>query len=166
MKKTAKKVLAAFLALAITASSMPVALAGDTYPYVGESAKGDNQPYQHGYRVEDIMDWSPETDPYGELLRAQVPLQDRNAAFAATQANPELLPEAQYLTLTGDYGNAFFNSYSYTNEFSTHVFNFWQYVDQYASWHGMPSVGPPEELNDIEDERNATDGNAWTRRYF
>ena len=44
MRKTAQKVLAAFLALAITASSMPVALAGDTYPYVGESAKGDNQP--------------------------------------------------------------------------------------------------------------------------
>ena len=109
---------------------------------------------------------SPETDPYGELLRAQVPLQDRNAALAATQANPELLSDAQYLTLTGDYGNAFFNSYSYTNEFSTHIFNFWQYVDQYASWHGMPSVGTPEELNDIEDERNATDGNAWTRRYF
>lgn len=108
MKKTAQKVLAAFLALAITASSMPIAHAGDTYPYVGESAKGDNQPYQHGYRVEDIMDWSPETDPYGELLRAQVPLQDRNAALAATQANPELLSDAQYLTLTGDYGKCIF----------------------------------------------------------
>ena len=146
-------------------SAMPV-LAGDTYPYVGEAAKGENQPYQHGYRVEDIMDWSPETDPYAELLKAEVPLQNRNEAFAATQADPSLSADPQYLTLTGDYGNAFFNSYSYTNEFSTHVFNFWQYVDQYASWHGMPSVGTPEELNDIEDERNATDGNAWKRRYF
>ena len=166
MKKLGRRAMAAFLALVMAASSAPFAMAGDTYPYVGESAKGENQPYQHGYRVEDITNWSPETDPYADLLRAEVPLQDRNAALAATQANPDLLPEAQYLTLTGDYGNAFFNSYSYTNEFSTHVFNFWQYVDYYASWHGQPSVGTPEELNDIEDERNATDGNAWTRRYF
>lgn len=166
MKKAMQKIFSAFLALAIVGSTVPLAHAGDTYPYVGESAKGENQPYQHGYRVEDIMDWSPETDPYGELLRARVPLQNRNEAFAATQANPNLSIDPQYLTLTGDYGNAFFNSYPYTNEFSTHVFNFWQYVDQYASWHGMPSVGTPESLNNIEDERNATDGNAWKRRYF
>ena len=101
-----------------------------------------------------------DTYPYAEMLRAQVPLQNRNAAFTATQANPNPAPLAQYLTLTGDYGNSFFNSDAYTNEFSTHVFNFWQYVDQYASWHGMPSVGTPEELNDVNDERNATDGGA------
>lgn len=170
MRNRKNKVLFTMIALSVTMTmliSMSSAVfAGDTYPYVGESAKGENQPYQHGYRIEDIMDWSPETDPYADLLRAQVPLQERNAAFAPTQANPELGSEAQYLTLTGDYGNAFFNSYSYTNEFSTHVFNFWQYIDYYASWHGMPSVGTPEELNDIEDERNATDGNAWSRRYF
>ncbi len=166
-RKNGKRIVAAALAMAITASTITTTVyAGDTYPYVGEAAKGENQPYQHGYRVEDIVDWSPETDPYAELLKAEVPLQNRNEAFAATQANPSLSADPQYLTLTGDYGNAFFNSYSYTNEFSTHVFNFWQYVDQYASWHGMPSVGTPEELNDIEDERNATDGSAWKRRYF
>ena len=166
-RKNGKRIVSAVLALAITASTITTTVyAGDTYPYVGEAAKGENQPYQHGYRVEDIIDWSPETDPYAELLKAEVPLQNRNEAFAATQANPSLSADPQYLTLTGDYGNSFFNSYSYTNEFSTHVFNFWQYVDQYASWHGMPSVGTPEALNDIEDERNATDGNAWKRRYF
>ena len=126
MKKTAKKVLAAFLALAITASSMPFALASDTLPYLGESARGENQPYQHGYRAEDFLDWSPETDPYSEYLRARIPLQDRNAALAATQANPELSPETQWFTLAGDYGNAFFDSYPYTNEFSQYLFNFWQ----------------------------------------
>ncbi len=164
--RTLSTVLAFMSGLSLLFGSSAVVYAGDTYPYIGESAKGENQPYQHGYRVEDIMDWSPETDPYGELLRARVPLQERNETFAATQANPGLSDQAQYLTLTGDYGNAFFNSYPYTNEFSAHLFNFWQYVDYYASWHGMPSVGTPEELNDIEDERNATDGNAWSRRYF
>ncbi|MCI5923407.1 MAG: hypothetical protein SOR38_03680 [Oscillospiraceae bacterium] len=165
-----KRIGSGVLALALTATlyvgGSASVFAGDTYPYVGESAPGDNQPYLHGYRVEDLMNWSPETDPYAELLRAQVPLQNRNEAFAATQANPDLTAAAQYLTLTGDYGNSFFNADAYTNEFSTHIFNFWQYVDQYASWHGVPSVGTPEELNDVEDERNATDGNAWKRRNF
>ena len=102
MKKTAKKVLAAFLALAITASSMPFALASDTLPYLGESARGENQPYQHGYRAEDFLDWSPETDPYSEYQRSRIPLQDRKAALAATQANPDLSPETQWFTLAGD----------------------------------------------------------------
>ncbi len=161
-----KMALAAALAVALSFGTAGVALAGDTYPYVGESAKGENQPYQHGYRVEDLMDWSPETDPYAPLLRARVPLQERNEPYAPTQADPGLGSRAQYLTLTGDYGNSFFNSSSYTNEFSTYAFNFWQYIDYYASWHGMPSVGTPEELDDVEDERNSTDGSAWERRYF
>lgn len=165
-KRLGSGLLALMLVLGLLLGSMGIVFAGDTYPYVGESAEGENQPTLHGYRVEDVMQWSPETDPYAEMLRAQVPLQNRNAAFTATQANPNLTPLAQYLTLTGDYGNSFFNSDAYTNEFSTHVFNFWQYVDQYASWHGMPSVGTPEELNDVKDERSATDGNAWKRRNF
>ena len=162
MKKTAKKVLAAFLALAITASSMPFALASDTLPYLGESARGENQPYQHGYRAEDFLDWSPETDPYSEYLRARIPLQDRNAALAATQANPELSPETQWFTLAGDYGNAFFDSYPYTNEFSQYLFNFWQYTDYYGSWHGMPTEEVPEEM--YQDERGVND--AWQYRKF
>ena len=110
-RKNGKRIVAAALAMAITASTITTTVyAGDTYPYVGEAAKGENQPYQHGYRVEDIVDWSPETDPYAELLKAEVPLQNRNEAFAATQANPSLSADPQYLTLTGDYGNAFFNS--------------------------------------------------------
>ena len=70
--KNGKRIVAAALAMAITASTITTTVyAGDTYPYVGEAAKGENQPYQHGYRVEDIVDWSPETDPYAEYLRAR-----------------------------------------------------------------------------------------------
>ncbi len=64
--------------------------------------------------------------------RGRVPLQNRIEAVAATQANPSLNPEVQYLTLAGDYGNAFFGGTSYTNEFSEYCFNFWQYIDVYA----------------------------------
>ena len=160
--KKGKRALAAILAVLMAASSAPFAMASDTLPYLGESARGENQPYQHGYRAEDLLDWSPETDPWGDMLRAEVPLQDRNAALAATQANPELSPETQWFTLAGDYGNAFFDSYPYTNEFSQYLFNFWQYTDYYGSWHGMPTEEVPEEM--YEDERGVND--AWKYRKF
>ena len=162
MKQKAKKIFASFLALSMAAAVIPSAFASDTLPYLGESARGENQAFQHGYRAEDFLDWSPETDPYAEYLRAQVPLQDRNAALAATQANPELSPETEWFTLAGDYGNAFFDSYPYTNEFSQYLFNFWQYTDYYGSWHGMPTEEVPEEM--YEDERGVND--AWQYRKF
>ena len=167
MKNGLKKIVSASLAMAIAAGVTTPALvanAGDTYPYLGESAKGENQPYQHGYRAEDLLSWSPETDPYAELLRAQIPLQERNEAFADTQANPALSSQTENFTLAGDYGNAFFDSYPYTNEFSQHVFNFWQYTDYYGSWHGMPTEEVPESMYNAEGERNGT--SSWTQRNF
>jgi endo-beta-N-acetylglucosaminidase D len=138
--------------------SVTPALAGDTLPYEGISAKGENQPYQHGYTSAQIMDWTPESDIYGDLLRARVPLQPRNAPFAPTQANPELSPDTQMFTMSGDYGNAFFDSTPYTNKFSQYLYNYWQYTDYYGYWHGMASAGVPEELYDPKRD--------WTERYF
>lgn len=155
------KVTALVAAASVLGTSMPV-LASDTLPYIGESAKGENQAYAHGYRAEDLLDWSPETDPNSELMRARVPLQKRNAPLAATQANPKLNSETEYFTLTGDYGNAFFDAYQYTNEFSQYLFNFWQYADYYGSWHGLPTEEVPEEL--YQNERGVVD--SWKYRKF
>ena len=160
--KKKKRILSLLLAGMIVCSTSTSIFASDTLPYLGESAKGENQPYEHGYRSLDLKNWSPETDPYADFMRAQVPLQERNEAFTATQANPNLNPETQYFNLSGDYGNAFFDSYSYTNEFSQYLFNYWQYIDYHGSWHGMPTQDVPEEL--YQDERGVTD--AWQYRKF
>lgn len=162
MRKTGKKMMAAALMAALTLGCAVPVSASDTLPYLGESARGENQPYQHGYRAEDFLSWNPAKDPYAEYLRAKVPLQERNEAFAPTQANPNLSPETQWFTLAGDYGNAFFDSYPYTNEFSQYVFNFWQYTDFYGSWHGMPTEEVPYEM--YQSERGVTD--AWKNRKF
>ncbi|MDX3100547.1 hypothetical protein PW035_06865 [Nonomuraea angiospora] len=138
-------VLAAMLAVALTATG---AAASDTLPWTGESAVGAHQPYQHGYSVTDLLRWNPADDAGAELLRAKVPLQQRNAANAATQRNPALPAGTQLLTLAGDYGNAFFESHPYTNEFSQYLFNYWQYADFYGSWHGMPTQGVPVNYYD------------------
>lgn len=151
-------------ALATTGASVALTLvatgayASDTLPWEGESAVGANQPYQHGYTAPDVLDWDPASDPYAEMLRSHVPLQQRNDPNAESQRNPELSADTQMLTLAGDYGNAFFESHQQTNEFSQYLFNFWQYTDIYAPWHGMASAGTPPELYDPSLE--------WTQKWF
>lgn len=132
----------------VTMGTTVPAMAADTLPIKGQGEKGENQPFAHGYRVHDILEWTPETDPYAEYLRARVPLQKRNEPFTATQANPSLSPETQLLNLAGDYGNAFFESYQYNDYFASMLHNFWQYTDIFASWHGMPTSEVPEDLYD------------------
>lgn len=124
------------------------ARASDTLPWQGVAAKGANQPYQHGYTAHDLLRWTPGSDLFGDLTRARVPLQPRVAPLAAAQADPKLDPAVQQLTLAGDYGNAFFESYPYNNEYSSYLFNYWQYTDYYAAWHGMATEGAPEEFYD------------------
>ena len=142
----AKRIGAALLAFAIAAStyvgtSLSV-FAADSWPNDTASA----EPTFAGYRVKDVKNWSPETDPDAELMRAQVPLQNRNEAFKATQAKTYLNSDAQVMLMQGDYGNSFFGSTMYTNEFSEHVLNFWQYADYYSPWHGAATAYTPQSL--------------------
>lgn len=109
---------------------------------------GENQPVTHGYRAVDIEHWNPETDPNAERLRAFVPLQKRNDAFAATQANPKLSPDTEFYNLTGDYDFYFLGATPYNNEFSNYLFNFWQYTDYYGGWHGTVTEDVPPNLYD------------------
>lgn len=149
MKKTSrtKRVGAAFLAAALvftTLSTSFTAFASDSWP----NDKASAEPSFAGYRVKDIENWSPETDPYAEFLRAEVPLQERNEAFQATQAKPYLESDAQVMLMQGDYGNSFFNSTMYTDKFGEHVLNFWQYTDYFSPWHGAATAYTPEAIYD------------------
>lgn len=145
MKKTWKsRVLSGAVAGAIVLSGFS-ALSVNVLASWVKDTRAENTPYQHGYRPEDIMNWSPETDTFADLQRAQIPLQKRNEAFAQTQADPTLTSEAQYFNLAADYGQ--FDSLPYSDEFSQHVFNHWQYIDYYASWHGLPTEGSYESGN-------------------
>lgn len=153
-----------YRAVAIAAASVGLSLvattaqASDTLPWEGDSAAGQNQPYQHGYTAPDVLGWSPASDPYADLLRAHVPLQERNAPDPTTQRDPGLSAQTRLLTLAGDYGNAFFESHQGTDEFSQYLFDFWQYTDVYAPWHGMAVAGVPKDYYDPSLE--------WTQRWF
>ena len=149
MKKTtrSKRIGATLLAAAMILTSISgsfTAFASDSWP----NDKASAEPSFAGYRVKDIENWSPETDPYAEFLRAEVPLQERNEAFKATQAKPYLNSDAEVMLMQGDYGNSFFNSTMYTDKFGEHVLNFWQYADYFSPWHGAATAYTPEAIYD------------------
>ena len=146
-RKLFGNVIAGFLALALVMQVVPMLTvqAGDTWPYKGEAAHGENEPSVHGYTSQQIADWDYESDPDAELLRSRVPLQDRVAALAATQANPNLDPNVKMINVAGDYGNAFIENAPYTNKFAQYHFSFWQYIDMYSYWHGTASAYTPTE---------------------
>ena len=136
--------LLAFVMLVSCASGLVLPVRADSWPNDTASA----EPTFAGYRVKDIENWSPETDPYAEFLVADVPLLERNEPFQATQAKPYLNSDAQIMNMTGDYGNSFFGSTMYTNEFSEDVMTFWQYTDYFSPWHGAATAYTPEALYD------------------
>src|SRR5699024_4369005 len=72
---------AAAVGLVVTASA---ATASDTLPWEGDRAPGANQPYQHAYNPDQLLRWDPATDPDAQMLRSQVPLQQRAEPVAAT----------------------------------------------------------------------------------
>ena len=146
LKRIGSFMLAAVLVLSTFIGAIPHADA-DSWPNDTASA----EPTFAGYRVKDIENWSPETDPYAEFLQASVPLQNRNEAFAATQAKPYLTTDSQIMNMTGDYGNNFFGSTMYTNEFSEDVMTFWQYTDYFSPWHGAATASTPQTLYDPQN---------------
>lgn len=131
--------LAAILAAGVAAITLQAAAAS------AETPKAEHQPYMHGYNVDQIKSWSPETDRFAKYFRSRVPLAERIPAFAPAQANPALSAEPQVMNLSADYDKeAFFGAYRYNDAFSRNLLNFWQYTDLYGSWHGLPVDGSSE----------------------
>ncbi|MEI3059172.1 MAG: S-layer homology domain-containing protein [Oscillospiraceae bacterium] len=139
MKQNWKKSLALLLAMAMCLSLVPavhVHAAGETgsEEAVGE-ASSSFEPWGHGYRFVDILNFDPASDPYSQELVASVPLQERNATFAATQANKDLSDDSKlYVISSGNYRSTDVNEAPWNagmsyDEFSYNLFKFWQYAD-------------------------------------
>lgn len=145
-RRRKKRLIAVCAITAAGAMIAPAAFAADSYPPSGESAVGSAQPVVSGYRVQDLRDWTPESDPYAEQLRATVPLQPRIDRNPDTQVKPELDGKAEIMLMQGDYGNSFFGSTTHNNTFTDHTLNFWQYTDYWSPWHGGASLGVPQAI--------------------
>ena len=127
-------------AAAVLGGKAFAAAAGAT-PSVPELPAG--VPSLHGYDAPAIKAWTPETDPFAKYFRSRVPLAKRIPTFAPTQANPHLTPTPQLLSLSNDYvePNNKFVMHPYGDSFDAYALRFWQYLDTFASWHGLPLFG-------------------------
>lgn len=155
-----KQAVAIMLACLLAVQGAPgiFVSASDSLPWTDSAKQGENEPTVRGYTAQQIIDWSPEQQPYAELLRSRVPLQTRIASFADTQANPNLRADVQMLSVMGDYGNSFVDNPAYTNKFGVYTFNFWQYMDYISYWHGTATTYVDSALYDPTLE--------WTQRWF
>ena len=146
MKKQ-KRFLALLVALAMCLSLLPAspvrAEQADSEGAAG-AASAAYEPWAHGYRFVDILNWTPETDDYADELVAQVPLQERIGTYAATQANPGLSDEPELYAISSsnyrntDTSNGPWNGALAYDDFGFNVFKFWQYTN-YVGAGGRPT---------------------------
>ena len=151
-RKVIKRAICVSLSALLAVSSLftgITAAALDSQPPTGDQGIGKAQPHFSGYRVKDLQNWDKDTDPYADMLRARIPLQERNEPFQETQADPTLTDDAKVMLMQGDYGNSFFDSMIYNNDFTEHCFNFWQYTDLWCPWHGAATAYTPRSLEDL-----------------
>ncbi|MCI9274052.1 MAG: hypothetical protein HFE39_08905 [Clostridiales bacterium] len=150
MKKRFRRSMSVVLAVTMATSCLATgltAMAADSWPPRGDSMeRAKAQPHFSGYRMKDVRNWDGETDPFAEMMRARVPMQERNDPFKPTQANPTLESDAKIMLMQGDYGNSFVDSMMYNNDFSEHCLNFWQYADYFCPWHGAATAYTPSAL--------------------
>lgn len=154
MKQRRKRSLSLCLALAMGVSMVSSTGFSVAAEEPAETPKSDAQaqssslyePWKHGYRFVDILNWDPSTDRYAEELKAHVPLQEHNEAFAATQADPNLTQDTKlYSISTGNYrstdvAEAPWNGGMAYDDFSFNAFKFWQYTD-FIGAGGRPTSG-------------------------
>lgn len=106
-----------------------------------KAATGTHQPVMIGYNVNDVLNWTPSSDPNSKYLRSRVPISSRIGSFTPTQAHTGLSYGAEVLTLSGDYDRDVKRPTKYGDENNKYLFKFWQYLDYYGAWHGLPIQG-------------------------
>ena len=155
MKKQWMKALSFVLALVMVLSVAPVSFATEAETEPAGSAGITYEPWGHGYRFVDVLNWDPETDPYADELVAEVPLQTRIDTYAPTQVNPELTDRAKLYAISSsnyrstDVNEAPWNAGMAYDEFGYNLFKFWQYTDMTGAG-GRPTADIERGAGDKE----------------
>ncbi|WP_026531245.1 endo-beta-N-acetylglucosaminidase [Haematomicrobium sanguinis] len=111
-------------------------------------------PSTYGFWANDLLKWSPETDPHAKHFVCHIPRAERIAPFAQTQAHPSLDPRVQMLAIDGDYRGSIYDERARAigDEDYVYTFRFWPYLDVFSSWHGQ--LTPDVPASAVKD-RNA-----------
>ncbi|MGN7296025.1 endo-beta-N-acetylglucosaminidase [Ferdinandcohnia sp. SAFN-114] len=120
----------------IAATGVKADVNGDGTDAVNENYmdKLSLKPLAPAFRVDTLLEWSPETDPDAELNRASVPLNQER--FKGEQVNPLANPEAGITSAAITTWNHDEASSVGGNEFNVYAFDNWQLLDSYIYWSG------------------------------
>ncbi|MCM1224102.1 MAG: hypothetical protein NC548_57585, partial [Lachnospiraceae bacterium] len=99
------------------------------------------QPYVGCWHPEDIIDWSPDTDPNAVFNRAKIPLAERYRETASMAANANQFPEGQITlaSIAGPMCSALPSQGA--PDFIAFQPTYWQYMDKFVHWAGSASEG-------------------------
>ncbi|NDI35929.1 endo-beta-N-acetylglucosaminidase [Chengkuizengella sediminis] len=96
------------------------------------------QPHSSYWFPEDLMQWSPETDPDAVYNRSQVPLAERNTLYAV---NDTAQSEAKLVALSALNQQTSGVPSQGSKDFYSNTFGYWQYVDIMVYWAGSSGEG-------------------------
>ncbi|MCL2425222.1 MAG: hypothetical protein FWD05_02680 [Oscillospiraceae bacterium] len=104
------------------------------------------QPLGTQFDFDDILSWTPESNPDSRFNRSNVPLAQRRQGHVV---NPFANPNAR-MVLSGDaypIGGTMSHSYGTDGAWRRYALNFWQYVDVYNFWGGPINLPTPELMD-------------------
>lgn len=103
-------------------------------------ADAPGQPYASYWHPNDLLTWSPETDPDAPFNRGNTPLADR--FIGSIQVNTHARPnEAKIAALSIMYPSTSDNPSQGNQQLDVYAFNYWQYIDILVMWGGSAGEG-------------------------
>ena len=130
-----RRILSLLLALTMVVGLLPAGLAvsaeqnGVTATAEAYQAPESLAPKGTAFTIDELLAWTPESDPDAAYSRASIPLQDRQGGF---QVNPLSNPKAKLMLCAMNDNPTAQGSESMLS----YAFNYWQYVDSYIYWGG------------------------------
>ncbi len=105
------------------------------------SAHPPGQPYSSYWHPNDLLSWSPSTDPDAPFNRSGVPLAERFCDLSTRVNEHARLDEARVAALSIMYPSTSNNPSQGSDVFDVYAFNYWQYVDVLVMWGGSAGEG-------------------------
>ena len=128
-----RRLLSLILALVMVVGMLPATVfnvqASDADMNEAYAARESLAPVGTAFTIEELLAWTPESDPDAAYSRASISLQDRQGGFVVNElANPEakLMLCAMNDSPTAQGSESFFS----------YAFNYWQYTDTFIYWGG------------------------------
>ncbi|WP_096189009.1 endo-beta-N-acetylglucosaminidase [Evansella halocellulosilytica] len=97
-----------------------------------------SQPESSYWYPDQLLDWSPETDPHAKYNRSTVPLAEREVLFPVNETQQT---DAKLVALSALNSNTSGVPSQGNNDFFANTFSYWHYVDLMVYWAGSAGEG-------------------------